>query len=177
MLSQRVAGADKLMMEPSPFALERGRALAHAPLCQSYATRLGVEPAALFAFITDFPRLPEWMPLIKRATVDNSEAAIPGQVGAVRLIEAPAAPVTRERVVAFEQDKLLAYSASDASLMGMLRNHLGVLTTEAHPQGGTWLSWLSYGDAGSLPMGWFGGPMFRFVIGRSLRNLQRRFPV
>ena len=164
-------------MEPSAYALDQGSALTHAPLGQRYACRLGADPAQVFAFITDFPRLPEWMPLIKRATVDNSQASIPGQVGAVRLIEAPAAPVTRERVVTFEQDKLLAYSASDASLMGMFRNHLGVLTTEAHPDGGTWFSWLSYGDAGVIPMRWLGGPMFHFVIGRSIANLQRRFPV
>ncbi len=165
------------MLEPSPYAVARGRALTSAPLGQQYAARLGVEPAALFAFITDFPRLPEWMPLLKRVTVDNSEAEVAGQVGAVRLIEAPAAPVTRERVVAFEQDKLLAYSASDASLMGMLRNHLGVLTCEPHPDGGTWFSWLSYGEPGAVPMGWLGNPMFRFMIGRSVKNLQRRFPV
>ncbi len=172
-----MAGLQDTPIEPSAFAYERGRALSHAPLGQRYAARLGVEPATLFAFITDFPRLTEWMPLITRTTVDNTEATIPGQVGAVRLIEAPLAPITRERVVAFEQDKLLAYSASDASLMGMLRNHLGVLTTEQHPLGGSWFSWLSYGNAGSPPMGWCGGPMFRFVIGRSIKSLQQRFPV
>ncbi len=163
-------------IEVSPYALDRARSWTDAPLQLSYVARLGVEPAALFAFITDFPRLPEWMPLIKRVSVDNQAAALPGQVGAVRVIEAPAGPATRETVVAFEPGKLLAYSASDASLMGMFRKHLGVLTTEAHPDGGSLFTWLSYAEPGSIPMGWFGGPVFRFVIGRSLRNLQRRFP-
>jgi len=59
----------------------------------------------------------------------------------------------------------------------MYRDHLGVLTTEPHPDGGTWFTWLSYATRGSLPMRWFGDLVFRFVIGRSVRNLQRRFPV
>lgn len=164
-------------IEASPYALERARSLTRAPLRLSYAARLGIEPSALFAFITDFPRLPEWMPLIKRVSVDNEAAVAPGQIGAVRVIEAPVGPATRETVVAFEPGKLLAYSASDASLMGMFRKHLGVLTTEAHPQGGSLFTWVSYAEPGSIPMRWFGGPVFRFVIGRSMYNLQRRFPV
>lgn len=172
-----MAGQVNPPIDPSPYALARGKDLAHAPLCLSYAARLGAQPHAVFALITDFARLPEWMPLIKRVTVDNSRAEKPGQVGAVRLIEAPMAPVTREVVVAFEPDKLLAYSASDASLMGMMHDHLGVLTTEAHPAGGTWFTWLSYGALGSAPMGWFGGPMFRFMVGRSVASLRKRFPV
>lgn len=164
-------------IDPSPYALERGRALAKAPLQLSYAVRLGVSPDELFAFITDFPRLPEWMPLIKRVRVDDTRSDKPGQIGAVRVIEAPVGPPTLEVVKAFEPGKLLAYSATDASLMGMVRDHLGVLTTEPHPDGGAWFTWLSFGNTGSFPMRLFGGPVFRFVLGRSIDNLERRFPV
>jgi len=164
-------------IDPSPYALERGRALSSAPLQHRYAVRLGVSPDALFAFITDFPRLPEWMPLIKRVRVDDTRSERPGQLGAVRVIEAPVGRPTQEVVKAFEQDKLLAYSATDASLMGMVRDHLGVLCTEPHPDGGTWFTWLSFGKPGSVPMRWFGDLVFSFVIGRSISNLERRFPV
>jgi uncharacterized protein YndB with AHSA1/START domain len=162
-------------IDPSPFALERGRAMTGSPLSLARATRLGAPPEEIFAFITDFPRLPEWMPLIKRCTVDNSQAQAPGRVGAVRVIEAPMAKPTRETVMAFEAPRLLAYSASDASLMGMFTGHLGVLTCEPHPQGGTWFTWLSFGHRGGAPMGWFGPPMFNFVVGRSISSLERRF--
>ncbi len=164
-------------IDASPYALERGRALARGTLRHTYAAHLGAEPGAVFAFISDFPRLPEWMPLIRRATVDNTAAQRPGQVGAVRVLSAAAGPPTRETVVAFETGKLLAYSASDASLVGMLRDHLGVLATEPHPSGGTRFTWLSYGNPGSLPMRWLAAPTFRFVVGRSIDNLQQRFPV
>ncbi len=161
---------------PSPYALSRGAELTASPLTHEYATRLGAAPQAVFAFITDFPRIPEWMPLISRVSVDDSEAEVQGQVGAVRVIEPPLGPTTRERVVAFEPGRLLAYAATDASLMGMFRNHLGVLTTEPHPLGGTHLTWLSHGSPGTLPMRLLGRFIFRFVIGRSMRALEKKFP-
>ncbi len=164
-----------MSIEPSPYALERGRALTQSPLSLARATRLAAPPEEVFAFITNFPRIPEWMPLVKRCTVDNSQAQSPGGVGAVRVIEAPLSKPTRETVVALEPPRLLAYSASDASLMGMFTGHLGVLTCEPHPQGGTWFTWLSFAQPGGAPMGWFGPPMFKFMLGRSISNLEARF--
>jgi hypothetical protein len=172
-------------VEPSPYAKQRAAELTRSPLSLERATRLSAKPEDVFAFITDFPRLPEWMPMIKRCTVDNSRAQTPGGVGAVRVIEAPAGKPTLETVVALEAPVsvggaptppgLLAYSASDASLMGMFTGHLGVLTCEPHPTGGTWLTWLSLAQPGKPPMGWVGPGMFKFVIGKSIANLERRF--
>lgn len=163
-------------LEPSSYALARGAELTRSPLALARAVRLGAPPEAVFAWITDFPRLPEWMPLIKRCTVDDTRAVTPGGVGAVRVIEALAGGPTLEAVVALERPTLLAYSASDASLMGMYTGHLSVLTCEPHARGGTWLSWLSYGVPGRPPAGWVGPATFRFVIRRSLANLGRLFP-
>jgi uncharacterized protein YndB with AHSA1/START domain len=172
-------------VEPSPYAKQRAAELTRSPLSVEFATRLAAKPEDIFAFITDFPRLPEWMPMMKRCTVDNSRAQTPGGVGAVRVIEAPAVKPTLETVVAFEAPAsgagastpgLLAYSASDASLMGMFTDHLGVLTCEPHPTGGTWLTWLSMAKPGKPPMGWIGPGMFKFMIGKSIANLERRFP-
>jgi hypothetical protein len=168
-------------VEPSPFAKQRAAELTRSPLSLERATRLSASPEQVFAFITDFPRIPEWMPMIKRCTVDNSRAQTPGGVGAVRVIEAPAGKPTLETVIALEAPGgaasrgLLAYSASDASLMGMFTDHLGVLTCEPHPAGGTWLTWLSFAKAGKPPMGWVGPGMFKFMIGKSISNLERRF--
>src|SRR5688572_23680068 len=161
-------------IEPSPFAVKRGQELTSSPLSLARATRLAAQPDEVFAFITDFPRLPEWLPLIRRCTVDNSRAQTPGGVGAVRVIEAPLSKPTLETVVALEAPRLLAYSASDASLMGMFTGHLGVLTCEPHPEGGTWFTWLSFAVPGGAPMGWFGPPMFKFILGRSISALERR---
>lgn len=166
---------DTKQVEPSPYAISRGQELTRSPLSIARATRLSAQPEEVFAFITDFPRLPEWMPMIKRCTVDNSRAQTPGGVGAVRVIEAPAGKPTLETVVALEPPRLLAYSASDESLMGMFTGHLGVITCEPLPEGGTWLTWLSFAVPGKAPMGWVGPGMFKFMLGRSIKNLERRF--
>ncbi len=162
---------------PSAYAQSRGAALAKGPLVHTAVTRLGIDSAALFGFITDFTRLPEWMSLIKRSEVDNSDAEVPGQVGAVRVIHAPVGKPTLEKVVAFEPGRLLAYSASDASLMGMYRDHVGVLVTEPAAEGGSLFTWLTYCNTGTVPMRWLGPPMFTYMVRTSLKNLERLFPL
>jgi uncharacterized protein YndB with AHSA1/START domain len=162
--------------DPSPYSLARGSELTRAPLVLGRAAHLGGSPELVFAFITDFERLPEWMPLMRRCRVDDTRAVTPGGVGAVRVIDSGVGKPTEETVVAFEAPRLLAYRASDASLRGMFTDHLGVLTCEAHPQGGTWLSWLSYARVGKPPQSWLGAGVFKYVIGHSLAQLERRFP-
>ena len=75
------------------------------------------------------------------------------------------------------RDGLLAYGATDASLMGMYRDHLGVLVTESSPAGGSVLTWLTYANAGTVPMRWLGGPVFGFMVQTSMKNLKKRFPL
>lgn len=151
--------------------------MTQAPLVLARAARLGADPTHIFAFITDFERLPEWMPLMKRVRVDNSRAETPSGVGAVRIIDSGLGKPTEETVVALEAPTLLAYSASDASLRGMLTSHLGVILCEPHPAGGTWLSWLSYARPGTGPQRFLGPAVFKQVIQRSLLQLTRRFPL
>ncbi len=163
--------------QPSERALARGSSLTQAPLVLPCAARLGADPARIFAFITDFERLPEWMPLMRRVTVDNSRAEKPSGVGAVRVIDSGIGKPTEETVVALEPPELLAYHASDASLRGMFTEHLGVLVCEPHPAGGTLLSWLTYARPGKGPARFVGPTVFKQVIQRSLEQLTRRFPV
>jgi uncharacterized protein YndB with AHSA1/START domain len=163
--------------ENESYAMRRGSELAKAPLQQRFSAHLSAPHEEVFAWITDFPKLPEWMPFMKRAWVDNKDAEAPGKVGAVRMMDAGVGKPTEEVVVAFEPDRLLAYSARDASLMGMYRNHLGILCCEPHSLGGTELTWLSFGTPGPFPMGFLGAQVFNFVLSKSIRNLKRRFPV
>ena len=44
-------------VEPSAYAVERGRQLSSSPLAHTFVTRLQVEHSELFAFITDFFQL------------------------------------------------------------------------------------------------------------------------
>lgn len=162
---------------PSPRAIARGAALSRAPLILALTSQLGASPEIVFSFISHFERLPEWMPLMKRVHVDNRNAVSPGGVGAVRIIDSGFGKPTEETVVAFEPPCLLAYSASDASLRGMFRNHLGLLHCEPREAGGTLLSWLSYATPGKGPQRLLGPTVFKQVIQRSLTQLARSFPV
>jgi uncharacterized protein YndB with AHSA1/START domain len=157
-------------------ALARGRELTQAPVLLARTAHLGAEPAEVFAFIADFERLPTWMPLMQRCQVDNQNARSPGGVGAVRVIYPPVGAPARETVVALEPPHLLAYSASDASLRGMLRDHLGVITCAPHDAGGTYLSWVSFGRPGRLPQRWLAEGVFKFMVDRSIEQLRARFP-
>ncbi len=168
-------------VDPSPHARARGSRLsetlvAGAPLVLARACRLGASPEQLFAFIADFPRLPEWMPMMRRCQVDNTHAQVPGGVGAVRVIDSGFGAPTREEVRAYEPPELLAYSASDASLRGLFTSHLGVIVCEGRPAGGTQLSWLSYARPGLGPQKFLGPRVFQFVIQQSLARLAARFP-
>jgi uncharacterized protein YndB with AHSA1/START domain len=169
-------------IEPSAPALVRGAQLSAelaggAALVLGRAARLGTEPGQLFRFIADFERLPEWMPMMRRCRVDNSQAVVPGGVGAVRIIDSGFGEPTRETVRAFEPPQMLAYSASDASLRGLFTGHLGVLVCEPHPAGGSWLSWLSYARSGAGPQKFLGPSVVKMVIQRSLASLSERFPL
>jgi uncharacterized protein YndB with AHSA1/START domain len=170
------------LIEPSPEAQRRADALAEVPLVLARAIRLAAAPERVFAFITDFERLPEWMPMMRRAWVDNRHAQTPGGVGAVRMIDSGFGKPTEERVVALEPPSLLAYSASDASLRGLFRSHLGVLVLEQHPAEGalrpgegTRLSWFSYALPGRGLQRFAGPSVFKLVVDQSLARLGERF--
>jgi uncharacterized protein YndB with AHSA1/START domain len=163
--------------EPSPYAFQRAAELTGTPLVLARAGRFGAEPDELFRFISDFERLPAWMPMIKRCRVDNRRASVPGGVGAVRLIDAGVGRPTEETVIAFEPPTLLAYSASDASLRGLFTGHVGVLVSEPHPAGGSRLSWLSHARPGTGPQRLLGPGVLAWVVQRSLAGLARQFPL
>ncbi len=149
---------------------------ANAPLQMEFSVELKAPQEQVFAFISDFSRLPEWMPTLSRVDVDNTHAQTPGGVGAVRQIRSPGGKRTYETVKRFEPPSVLAYSASDASLMGMYTNHLGVLTCEPVGNGHTRFRWLVYATpARSAFMRVVGKQMFSWILGRSVKNLQKRF--
>ncbi|RMF17411.1 MAG: SRPBCC family protein [Candidatus Dadabacteria bacterium] len=152
--------------------------LTSSPLQFDVEAVLGAPPETVFATITDFERMPEWMPLMKRVEVDNSNAEAPGQVGAVRVIYPPVGKPTHEIVTAFDAPTLLAYHATDESLMGMFTDHTGVLTCEPGPLAGqTRFRWRTYAKPGRNPVKRaLGQRVFRYVFWHSMRKLKQRFP-
>ena len=80
-------------------------------------------------------------------------------------------------VKAFEAPRMLAYSATDDSLFGLMTDHLSVLTCEPHPDGDTVFCWLAYGrPAKGTPMRWAGRKVFNFALNSGTKKLEQRFP-
>lgn len=159
-------------------AREIAAKLTTRPLQIEVKGRIGLSQEELFDVITDFDSMSEWLPMAKRTWTDNSKAETPGGVGSVRMIDAGAPSVTREKVVAIGRPDHLCYSANDGALMGMMRDHLSVITCEPHPDGGSSLVWLAFAKPSPFPpYAWLGRKVFGFVLGGSLKNLQKKYPV
>ncbi len=160
------------------YAFEVARGLTEQPLQLKVSGRVGLAPEALFDLVTDIDGLPSWLPMARRAWSDDTHAEAPQQVGAVRMIDAGVGAPAEERVVHFERPRAYAYRASDRSLKGLYTDHLGVIGIEAHPNGGSVLTWLAFAKAPrSRLVGFVGEKVFGHVLRGGLRNLERRHPV
>jgi len=130
----------------------------------------------LFDYITDFDRLSEWIVGAKKSWSDDTHAEVPGQVGSVRVIQSVAGEPVRESVRAYEAPRMLAYTANDSAFLGLCTDHLGVMTCEPHPNGGTVLCWLAYGRLASHPVkAWAGEKLFQVALGKGMKRLERKF--
>jgi hypothetical protein len=158
------------------YAKETGARLSEQPLVHEATQRLDVTQQELFNYVSDFERSSEWIVGAKKSWTDNSEAEAPGQVGAVRVIRSWGPMLVRETVKAYEAPRMLAYSANDGAFMGMCFDHLGVMTCEPHPDGGTVICWLAYGRLASNPLkAWAGTKLFQVALGGGMKNLRKRF--
>ena len=155
---------------------ETATRLTSQPLVFEVVRRLNVPRQELFNYITDFSRLNEWISGAKKSWADDSNAEAPGQVGSVRVIQSPVGTLVRETVKAYEAPRLLAYSADDSALFGLCTDHLGVVTCEPHPDGGTVICWQAYGR---LPenraKAWGGRKLFQVALTTSMKSLERKF--
>ena len=158
------------------YANETGARLSDQPLLVEETRRLGATQKELFDYVTDFERLSEWIWGAKKSWVDNTEAEKAGQVGAVRVIQPLAGKPVREVIKAFESPRMVAYAADDAAFFGLCTDHLGVLTCEPHPDGGTVVCWQAYGRLASSPTkAWAGRKLFQLALGNSMKSLERKF--
>jgi hypothetical protein len=158
------------------YAKETGARLSDQPLVYETSKWLDVTQQELFNYVTDFDRSSEWIVGAKKSWTDNSEAQAPGEVGAVRVIKSGASTPVLERVKAYDAPRMLAYSANDEAFLGLCSDHLGVMTCEPHPDGGTVICWLAYARLASNPLkAWAGKKLFQVALGRGMKNLERKF--
>lgn len=158
------------------YARRTGSRLSDQPLLVEETRLLPAAQQALFSYVADFERLSEWIVGARKSWTDNTNAEAPGQVGAVRMIQGLAGKPIREVVKAYEAPRMLAYSANDEAFFGLCTDHLGVVTCEPHPDGGTVFCWLAYGKlAGTPAKAWAGRTLFQVVLSRSMKSLERKF--
>jgi hypothetical protein len=158
------------------YANETGARLTDQPLLFEVAQHFDARQHELFNYVSDIDKLGEWIWFAKGSRADNSQAEVPGQVGAVRVIQSKLGPPVHEVVKAYEAPRMLAYSAENAAFMGMCTDHLGVLTCEPHPDGGTVVCWQAYGKLASNPAkAWGGKKLFQVALSNGMKNLERKF--
>jgi hypothetical protein len=158
-------------------ALDLGAKLAKSPLQIEAQGTLGLDHEALFAYVTNVEKLPEWLPFARTAKSDDSNAETPSGVGSVRQIFTVGSKPTCERVVHFEAPRLYAYSARDKDLFGAFTKHLGVISVEKHHVAGSVITWLAYGEATRIvPLHYAGMRIVGHVLRKGIANLEKRFP-
>lgn len=160
------------------FANETGARLSDQPLVFETTQHFDATQQEIFNYVSDIDKLGEWIWAAKKSWADNAKAEVPGQVGAVRVIQGPVGEPVREVIKAYEAPRMLAYSAGDAAFMGMCTDHLGVLTCEPHPGGGTVVCWQAYGRLAKNPAkAWGGKKLLQVALSNGIKNLGRKFPL
>jgi carbon monoxide dehydrogenase subunit G len=169
----RTIGEESQMSEPIDLLDQATAALTTAPIQFDLATRVNAPHETVFDFVADHEQLPTWVPGVKRVEVDNTNAALPGRVGAVRVMHPGPGGGLRETVRAFDRPWMYAYSAK--SLFGMLTDHTAIFVFE--PDGdSTLVRWRTCAVPGSNPiMRFVGRRVFPFQMNWIMRNLQKHF--
>ena len=159
------------------YADETGARLSDQPKVFEVTRHFETSQRELFDYVSDFDRLSEWLWASKKTWADNTNAVASGQVGSVRVIEGTLGGRVREVVKAYDAPRMLAYSANDAALLGLCTDHLGVLTCEPHPDGGTVVCWQAYGRLSENSVkAWAGRKLFQVALSNGMKNLERKFP-
>jgi hypothetical protein len=159
------------------YADETGARLTDEPRLFEVTSHFDVSQRELFDYISDFSRLSEWIWASKKSWADDSKAEAPGQVGSVRMIKGVFGEPVREVVKAYEAPRMLAYSANDGALLGLCTDHVGVVTCEPHPSGGTIMCWQAYGRlARGAAKAFAGKKLFQVALTNGMKNLERKFP-
>lgn len=93
----------------------------------------------VFDVIADAPGWSRWNRSIGRAEWEVEGDPRPGGVGAVRTLGAARGPVSRERIVAFEPPRHLAYVIDSGPVP--VRDYRADVRLEPTPEGGTTIRW------------------------------------
>ena len=94
----------------------------------------------VFAVIADAPGWSRWNRAIRRAAWEVEGVPAPGGVGAVRALGAAKGPLSRERIVAFDPPRHLAYVIDSGPMP--VRDYRADVRLTVTDDGGTSISWI-----------------------------------
>lgn len=113
-----------------------------APLRVERTISLNAGPEKVWALVSDHEKIPTYLPLIEKVTVDNSNASTANGVGAVRICSLGDMAL-KEEIRLWEPNRALAYALSEDNPMG-ITGHLGVVLMAPNKTGGTTVRWQFY---------------------------------
>jgi len=113
-----------------------------APLRAEQSMSVNASPEMVWALVSDHQKVPMYLPMIEKVTVDNSNASTENGVGAIK--HCSIGDMTwQEEILLWNPDLALAYGLPDGNPMGM-SGHLGLVLLAANETGGTTLCWQFY---------------------------------
>jgi len=113
-----------------------------APLRAEQTVSLNAPPEKVWALVSDHEKIPTYLSMIEKVTVDNSNASTANGVGAVRNCSIGAMAL-EEEIRVWEPNRALAYGLREGNPMGM-SGHLGVVLLAPNETGGTTVRWQFY---------------------------------
>ncbi|MEM6431187.1 MAG: SRPBCC family protein [Deinococcota bacterium] len=114
----------------------------YAPLQLKKVIELSTSPEQVFATLSDYSAMPDWVPGMSYVAVDNTKALLENGVGTVRTCNFEDGQSMVEDIVLFDAPTMLAYSVRDGNFMGM-SEHFALITMQASKQGCV-LSWYQF---------------------------------
>ncbi|MBU3701395.1 MAG: SRPBCC family protein [Acidimicrobiia bacterium] len=114
----------------------------------------------VFAVLADAPGWSRWNRSIARASWEVQGDPAPGGVGAVRALGAAKGPLSRERIVAFDPPRHLAYVIDSGPMP--VRGYRADIRLGPAPDGGTTIHWVG---SWSTRVPWVSGFLTRTVRG------------
>jgi hypothetical protein len=124
-------------------------------------------PEQVFALLADVTRWTEWGPFTRAELERPAPGDDPNGLGSVRRLQAPGAPASHERVIAYEPGRRFGYEL----VHGLpLRDYRAHVTLEPLP-GGTRITWHSEFRPKLPGTGWFYRAVLQGFIARATRQL------
>lgn len=127
------------------------------------------DPGQVFALLADVGRWAEWGPFDRAELEEPAPGGDPQGLGSLRLLHAPGAPASHERVIAWEPGRRYGYTLEHGL---PLKDYRSFVTLDP-VAGGTRITWHSEFEPRVPGTGWFYRAVLQGFIARCATPLAR----